>query len=90
MARFHHSSSATKEAERFVVLLNVADAPYAASIDFLALTPAIFELPQVDETLPKSHQREVQRQFRARRAAHLLGNDNALFGLPSANSGGNL
>ncbi|PVG04473.1 hypothetical protein CPB86DRAFT_673700, partial [Serendipita vermifera] len=27
---------------------------------------------QVDETLPKSHQREVQRQFRARRAGHLL------------------
>ncbi|CAG8682679.1 1609_t:CDS:2 [Acaulospora colombiana] len=27
---------------------------------------------KVDETLPKSHQREVQRQFRARRAGHLL------------------
>lgn len=30
-------------------------------------------VPQVDETLPKSHQREVQRQFRARRAGHLIG-----------------
>jgi hypothetical protein len=29
--------------------------------------------PLVDDTLPKSHQREVQRQFRARRATHLLG-----------------
>lgn len=27
---------------------------------------------KVDETLPKSHQREVQRQFRARRAGHLI------------------